>query len=81
MHGSEFLTITGLLGTYEDCVSRLSQPETPNGLTSFTFLENGQQHDQFLSAFRSQRLSRPRQERMPAVPHRLQLYPLSGYLR
>jgi uncharacterized SAM-dependent methyltransferase len=41
MHGSKFLAITGLLGTYEDCGSWLSQPENLNGLSSVTFLWMG----------------------------------------
>ncbi|TAQ84793.1 hypothetical protein B7494_g6880 [Chlorociboria aeruginascens] len=41
MTGSQFLTITGLLGTYEDCVSWLARPESLNDLTSITFLWMG----------------------------------------
>src|SRR5690348_8694744 len=41
MQGSKFVTITGLLGTYEDCVSWLSQPGNISGLSSITFLWMG----------------------------------------
>lgn len=41
LHESEFLTVTGLLGTYEDCILWLNQPENLNGLSSITFLWMG----------------------------------------
>lgn len=41
MKGSEFVQITGLLGTYEDCVSWLSSPNDLTGLTSVNILWMG----------------------------------------
>lgn len=41
MNGSEPVTVTGLLGIYEDCIASLSNPDQVDGLSSATFLWMG----------------------------------------
>lgn len=60
MNGSQFVQITGLLGTYDDCVSWLSGPDNFDGLTAVNILWMGNsvanvhysESSAFLSRFR-----------------------------